>query len=199
MGRIRGFRRNQALTQTLRYRLSAFATLALLGAALPARAEVMLTPFYGKAFSGTLDSSRTTYGGAVGFLGGGVFGFEGEFSYVKDFSGEVPADTLASNNVQSLSGNLLVAVPAGQVRLYGAAGVSLLRPDLKTRQGFVVINDDKVGYNVGGGLILYFSSHVGLRGDLRFFQTFGNLEGGNAIDLGKLDYWRGVGGLTIKF
>lgn len=187
------------MTKTLRCRLSTLATVVLMGAALPARAEVMLTPFYGKAFSGTLDSSRTTYGGAVGFLGGGVFGFEGEFSYVKDFSGDVSSDALASNNVQSLSGNLLVAVPAGQVRLYGAGGVSLLRPDLKTREGFVVVNDDKVGFNVGGGLILYLGGHVGLRGDLRYFRSFGNLETGNAIDLGTLDYWRGVGGLTFKF
>ena len=190
-----------SLTKTLRC-FSAFATLALLGAAVPARAEVMLTPFYGKVFGGSFggstDSSRTTYGGALGFLGGGVFGFEGEFSYVKDFSTE-SADTLASNNVQSLSGNLLVAIPAGQVRVYGTAGVSLLRPDLKTREGFVVVNQDKVGYNVGGGLIVYLSDHFGLRGDLRYFRTFGNLEAGNAIDLGKLDYWRGVGGLTLKF
>lgn len=187
------------MTKILRCRLSALATLALLGAALPARAEVMLTPFYGRAFSGTLDSSRTTYGGAVGFLGGGVFGFEGEFSYVKDFSGDVPESTLASNKVQSLSGNLLVAIPASQVRIYGTGGVSLLRPDLKTREGFVVINEDKVGFNVGGGLILYLGGHVGLRGDLRYFRAFGNLEAGNAIDLGTLDYWRGVGGLTFKF
>jgi Outer membrane protein beta-barrel domain len=159
----------------------------------------MLTPFYGKAFGGSTDSSRTTYGGALGFLGGGVFGFEGEFAYIKDFSGDVPADALTSNNVQSLSGNLLIAIPAGQVRPYGAAGISLLRPELKSREGLVVINQDKVGYNVGGGLILYFGGHVGLRGDLRYFRTFGNLEAGNAIDLGTLDYWRGVGGLTIKF
>lgn len=187
------------MTKTLRSRLTTFATVAFLGAALPARAEVMLTPFYGAAFGGSTDASRTTYGGAVGFLGGGVFGFEGEFSYVKDFSSNVSSDVLASNNVEALSGNLLVAIPAGHLRLYGTAGVSLLRPDLKTRDGFVVVNDDKVGYNVGGGVILYFSGHFGLRGDFRFFQAFGNLESGTAIDLGKLDYWRGVGGLTIKF
>ena len=159
----------------------------------------MLTPFYGAAFSGTLDSSRTTYGGAVGFLGGGVFGFEGEFSYVKDFSGLVSSDLLESNNVQALSGNLLVAIPAGQVRLYGTGGFSLLRPDLKTRDGFVVVNDDKAGFNVGGGLILYLGGHVGLRGDLRYFRAFGAFETGTAIDLGTLNYWRGVGGLTFKF
>ena len=177
----------------------AVATLSVLGGALPARAEVLLTPFYGKAFGGSTDSSRTSYGGALGFLGGGVFGFEGEFSYVKDFAGDISSDALASNKVQSLSANLMVAVPAKQVRIYGTGGVSLLRPDLKTREGFVVVNDDKVGYNVGGGIILFFSDHLGLRGDIRYFRTFGDLEAGELVSLGKLDYWRGVGGLTLKF
>jgi len=177
----------------------ASVTGVLLVAAVPARAEIILTPFYGKAFGGSTDASRTTYGGAVGFLGGGVFGFEGEFGFVKDFAGDVPADTLASNTVQSLSANFMLAMPAGQVRLYGTGGVSLLRPDLKTREGFVVVNEDKVGYNVGGGIILFFSGHVGLRGDIRYFQTFGDLQSGELISIGKLDYWRGAGGLTFKF
>ncbi|MFI5183695.1 MAG: outer membrane beta-barrel protein [Vicinamibacteria bacterium] len=179
--------------------LIAGLTGVLLVAAVPARAEVILTPFYGKAFGGSTTSSRTTYGGALGFLGGGVFGFEGEFSYVKDFAGDVSSDTLASNTVQSLSANFMIAMPAGQVRVYGTAGASLLRPDLKTRDGFVVVNEDKFGYNLGGGIILYFSGHVGLRGDIRFFRTFGDLQAGELISVGKLDYWRGIGGLTFKF
>jgi hypothetical protein len=172
---------------------------ALFVAAVPARAEIILTPFYGKAFGGSTDSSRTTYGGALGFLGGGVFGFEGEFAYVKDFAGDAPADTLASNKVQSLSANFMIAMPAGQVRVYGTGGVSLIRPDLKTREGFVVVNEDKVGYNVGGGVILFFSDHAGLRGDIRFFRTFGDFQAGEVVSVGKLDYWRGVVGLTLKF
>lgn len=186
---------------SFRRSLRVFATVAFLGGALPARAEVLLTPFYGQAFGGSTDASRSTYGGALGFLGGGIFGFEGEFGYVKDFAGDGTSDVdvLASNKVQSLSANLMVAMPAGQVRVYGTGGVSLLRPDLKTRGGFVVVNEDKVGYNVGGGIMLFFSDHVGLRGDIRYYQTFGDLQAGELVSLGKLDYWRGVGGLTLKF
>jgi opacity protein-like surface antigen len=169
-------------------------------ASVPARAEVILTPFGGKAFSGSLDTSRTTYGGAIGFLGGGVFGFEGEFSYVKDFFGalEVP-ESVSSNKVQSLSGNLMVAVPAGSVRLYGSGGLSLLRPALTSRTGFIVVDEDKIGFNVGGGLLIFFSDHVGLRGDIRYFRTFGDLQSGDLVTLGALDYWRGTAGLTFKF
>jgi len=166
----------------------------------PAGAEVILTPFAGKAWGGTLDSSRTTYGGSIGFLGGGVFGFEGEFAYVKDFFGalEIP-DAVTSNKVQSLSGNMMVAIPAASVRLYGSGGLSLLRPALSSRTGFVVVDEDKIGFNVGGGLLLFFSQHVGLRGDLRYFRTFSDVQSGNQVTLGTLDYWRGIGGLTFKF
>ena len=165
-----------------------------------ARAEVILTPFLGKVFGGSTDTSRTTYGGAVGFLGGGVFGFEAEFGYVKDFfdAGSASA-VLQSNKLQSLSANLILTVPSGSLRPYATAGLSLLRPEVSGRVQFVDIKEDKGGYNVGGGLFLGLSDHAALRGDLRFFRTFGDLEPGAALSPGKLDYWRGVGGLTLRF
>ncbi len=185
----------------IRFKPVAFIVLVgCLVAAGSARAEVLLTPFAGKAFSGSLDSNRTTYGAGVAFLGGGVFGFEGEFSYVKDFFGalNVP-EAVDSNKVQSLSFDLMAALPTGSARLYGSGGLSLLRPALTSRSGFVVVDEDKVGFNVGGGLLVFLSDHVGLRGDLRYFRTFGELQSGDQVSLGKLDYWRGTGGLTFKF
>jgi opacity protein-like surface antigen len=177
----------------------AIAAVLLLASA-PARAEVLLTPFAGKAFSGSLDTSRTTYGGSLAFLGGGVLGFEAEFGYVKNFFGDLDiSEAVDSNSVQSLSANLMVSVPSGSLRPYGAAGLSLLRPALTGRSGFVVVDQDKVGYNIGGGLLILFSDHVGLRGDLRYFRTFGDISSGNEISLGPLDYWRGIGGLTFRF
>jgi len=180
--------------------LAVLISVASALASAPARAEVILTPFAGKAFSGSLDTSRTTYGGAIGFLGGGVFGFEGEFAYVKDFYGPLEgSEAVSSNKVQSLSGTLMVAVPAGSVRLYGSGGLSLLRPALTSRTGFVVVDEDKIGFNVGGGLFIFFSDHVGLRGDIRYFRTFGDVQSGEVVTLGTLDYWRGTAGLTFKF
>jgi opacity protein-like surface antigen len=187
----------------LMIRAKSVALVALvvgLVSASPARSEVLLTPFAGKAFSGSLDSNRTTYGAGIAFLGGGVFGFEGEFSYVKDFFGalDVP-QAVDSNRVQSLSFDLMAALPTGSTRLYGSGGVSLLRPALTSRTGFVVVDEDKLGFNVGGGLMVFLSERVGLRGDLRYFRTFGALQSGDQVTLGKLDYWRGTGGLTFKF
>ena len=165
-----------------------------------ARAEVILTPFLGGVFGGSTDTSHTTYGGAAGFLAGGLFGFEAEFGYVKDYFGTgATSGALQSNKLQSLSANFIVAVPSGSFRPYGTAGLSLLRPELIGRTEFVDIKEDKGGYNLGGGIFLGLGNHAALRGDLRYFRTFGDLDAGAALNPGTLDYWRGVGGLTFRF
>jgi hypothetical protein len=84
-------------------------------------------------------------------------------------------------------------------RPYGTAGISLLRPELTGRVDFVDIQQDKGGYNLGGGIFLGLGEHFALRGDLRYFRAFGDLEAGSNVNLGTLDYWRGVGGLTLRF
>ena len=53
-----------------RYR-AALAALFILGAE-SAHAEVLLTGFGGAAFGGVTDRTRGTYGGSLGFLGGGI-------------------------------------------------------------------------------------------------------------------------------
>jgi len=167
----------------------------------PARAEVILTPFAGEAFGGTTSSSETTYGAGLAFLGGGAFGFEGEFSYVTNFFGnlQTPGATVSSNNVQSISTDFMVAIPSRSLRFYASGGLSLLRPALTDQTGLVVLNSDKLGYNAGGGLMIFLSDHVGLRGDIRFFRAFGALESGEQVSLGSLDFWRGTGGLSFRF
>ena len=185
----------------LMHRRTLLAVVAVLFLASSARAEVILTPFIGSVFGGSTDPSHTTYGGAVGFLGGGLFGFEAEFGYVKDYFGPgTTAADFASNKLQSLSGNLILAFPSGPFRPYGTAGLGLLRPELTDRTGFVELKQDKFAYNIGGGIFLGLGDHLALRGDLRYFRAFNDLESGvTSVSLGSLDYWRGVGGLTIRF
>ena len=166
-----------------------------------ARAEVILTGFGGVTFGGATEQSQGTYGGGIGFLGGGVFGFEAEFAITPDFFGDqTTSASFADNSVQVLNGNLLLAFPVSKLRVYGTAGAGVLRPHLKDRSGFFELDSDKAGYNVGGGLILSLSDHLALRGDIRYFRTFGDVElVGQAINFGKLDFWRGTGGLMFKF
>ena len=176
------------------------AVVLLATTAAAARSEVILTGYYGSAFSGTMPSSQPTYGGAIGFLAGGWFGAETEYGYVKDFFGSTNANIgLTHNKVQSFSGNMLLGVPLGPVRPYAAAGVSLIGANLTGAAGVAGLENTTAGYNVGGGLFIWLGGHFGLRGDFRYFRTFGDIGKGTSLGLGTLDFWRGIGGLSLRF
>jgi hypothetical protein len=183
--------------------LAMSAVMAL--GATAARAEVMITPFAGVAFGGVTERSRATYGVALGFLGHGVVGFEAEFATTPDFFGNsTQGRVFTKNNVVTLMGSVLLAVPAGPVRVYGVAGAGLMKSRLEASAFLFDVNGTDFGINFGGGLIGYFGSHVGLRADLRYFRDLSDLNpSGEVVDfelkLGKVDYWRAVGGLTFKF
>jgi hypothetical protein len=185
-------------------RILAMSAVMLLGATT-ARAEVILTPFAGAAFGGVTERSRATYGVALGFLGNGVIGFEAEFATTPEFFGDsAHSGVFTKNDVVTLMGSVLLAVPAGPVRLYGAAGAGLMKSRLEAPDLLSDVNSTDFGINVGGGLIGYVGSHVGLRADIRYFRDLSDLNpSGDIVDfnlaLGKVDYWRAVGGLTFKF
>jgi len=79
-----------------------------------------------------------------------------------------------------------------------------LPDDLAAHAGRVIEADAKdVGWNVGGGVYLFPAKHLGIRGDLRRFQTgdvtwkeIGSL---GDLPLPKFDFWRATAGVTIKF
>jgi hypothetical protein len=173
--------------------------------ATTAGAEVMLTPFAGAAFGGVTDRTRPTYGLALGFLGQGVVGFEAEFATIPEFFGDsATAGAFTKNNVVTLMGSVLLAFPAGPVRVYGAAGAGLMKTRVQAADVLFDVSSSDFGINVGGGLIGYVGSHVGLRADIRYFRDLSDLHPtGDSTDfnlaLGKVDYWRAVGGLTFKF
>jgi hypothetical protein len=79
------------------------------------------------------------------------------------------------NTVITLMANIIVGIP---VQTASGAGI---RP-----------------YLTGGvGLMVFFGSHVGLRGDARYFRVFnGPLI--NNLNLGGLDFWRVSAGLVFR-
>jgi hypothetical protein len=179
---------------------SLLAAAVLASCAAPARGEILLTPYYGSAFGGTTTQNSPTYGGAVGFMAGGWLGAEGEYGYVKDFFGSGSTGAgLSQNKVQSLSASLLLGVNLGPVRPYGAAGLCLLGANLASQPGLASLDDTAAGYDVGGGLFIWLGKHVGLRGDARYFRTFEAVGTDSALGLEKLDFWRGIGGVTLRF
>jgi hypothetical protein len=183
--------------KTTRSLIAAALLVAVAGAA---HAEILLTPYYGTSFGGTSNENSPTYGGAVGFLAGGWLGAEAEYGYVKDFFGTSSAGAgLRQNEVQSISGSLLLGVNLGPLRPYLAVGLSYIGANLASQPGLAALDDAAAGYNAGGGLFIWLGKHVGLRGDVRYFRTFEAVGTDSALGLEKLDFWRGIGGLTLRF
>ena len=176
-----------------------------------ALAEGLIVPFYGANYGGNsgesigdaADAKKNSWGASFGWMGGGVFGVEADIGYSPDFYGK---NDVGGSSVLSLMGNLLVGVPFGGqkgfgIRPYGLVGLGILKSDLESFDEAVGLDDSETVFDFGGGVLLFFSSHFGIRGDVRYIRTltdigFGpiNLAGDNAID-----YTRGTIGVVFGF
>lgn len=184
--------------------LSAFACVTLLTAA-PARAQGFLSPMIGFDFGGDShcaeinDCEEKNLNVSVGFGAmGNVFGFEEEFAYAKDFFGSAP--TLDSS-VLTLMSNVMLVPNLGPFRPYVLAGVGLIKSHVElTPSSIINADNNHFGWDLGGGLMILFGDHVGVRGDVRYFHSFQDFEVlGFSLSSDKLDFGRASGGLVFKF
>lgn len=191
----------------MKLRLAAAAILAILilVPAAPARADVVLTPYVGSLFGGDLPDNKVSYGATASFMGGGIFGAEVGFNWTPQF---VPATSTHGDVRQaSLMGNLIVGIPignsdqAGHVRPYITGGAGLFRATQKESDFFDRINSNDFAVNFGGGIMAFFTEHIGLRADVRYFRTLTdtNPNGGVDFDLGDLNFWKWDVGTAFKF
>jgi opacity protein-like surface antigen len=129
---------------------------------------------------------------------GSVLGFEEEFAYAKDFFGTTPA---FDSSVFTLMSNLMLVPKTGPVRPYALAGLGLVKTHVEfTTASLLTVDDNHFGWDVGGGLMIVVADHVGVRGDLRYFHAFEDLEVlGFTLGDAKLDFGRLSGALVLKF
>ena len=78
-------------------------------------------------------------------------------------------------------------------------GLSVFGANMASQPGLAALDDTAAGFNVGGGLFIWLGKHLGLRGDARYFRTFAEVGADRPLGLEKLDFWRGIGGLTLRF
>ena len=193
---------------TVRRILSA-ATMALALIPATARADTLLVPFWGinfggdsgKNFSDAVDSSRYAYGARFTFMGGGVFGIEGDFGWSPDFFGKTDA---GGSSVFTGTGNLVIGIPFGGqhgfgVRPYGVVGLGVMKSSAEFEQ----VEETSLTWGFGGGLSIFFSTHYGMQFDFRYFRTFDDVE---LFDIqvvedqpGKLDFTRTSLGFVFRF
>jgi len=180
---------------------------AVLLAPRPAAAQGFVSPFIGWNFGGEAkclevagcEDHTTGFGVAFGTLGP-VFGFEEDFGYTKNFFGEAPT---YGSGMLTLMSNVIINAPIPVVRPYVLGGVGYMRAHLDPTISSIVFStgtaSDNFGWDFGGGLII--GGKVGVRGDLRFFKTFHDVEfaGLSLTSSEKLNFSRGSVALFVKF
>ncbi len=189
------------------------ATVALIWAPAQARADGYVSPWVaanaGAGFSNgniNFDNGRAGFGVNAGAMGGGIFGGEVDFGYSPSFFGTT--NDFGTNSVIDLMGNVIVGVPIGGtrgagVRPFVTAGLGLMRRQIDGGTVFNVSSStNDFGWNAGGGVMGFFSDHVGLRGDIRYLRTI------NASDVsvsqpfnfseGDFHFWRAAIGVVFR-
>ena len=172
------------------------AFLFTLGLAAPLRAQTYLAPNIGLPFGGdTRHDAKVSYGGTLTFAGD-VVGFTVDFAYLPDF---FAGTDLRDNDVTTLMGNLVLLTP-GHTRLYGSAGLGLLKSRVGSASDLFDVDTSQLGFNAGGGLLVA-PGPVGLQADVRYYRTLTHPEtpGGFDVDLGSLSFWRASVGLVFRF
>jgi hypothetical protein len=186
----------------------------LLSALAPgaARADGLIVPFVGVNFGGdsgtelldAADARQLNWGASFAWMGAGVIGVEGDIGYSPDFFGKTD---VGGSSMLTLSGNLLLGVPFGGqagfgVRPYGLVGVGMVRPDGDAFAGEEVFGENRLSWDFGGGLFVFFGTHAGIRADVRYFRTFEavdffDIEANDSV--GNLDFTRGSLGFVLRF
>ena len=192
----------------LRVVIAAILTLFVLAPAAPARADVVLTPYVGSLFGGDLSGNTASFGANAAFMGGGIFGAELGFNYAPEFvKASVNNDDIAQ---MSLMGNLIVGIPIGgsdqpgHLRPYLTGGAGLFRVSSAESQFFDSVSSNDFALNFGGGVMAFFTEHVGVRFDVRYFRTLTDDDPQSGIDdinfeLGDLNFWKWDVGAAFKF
>jgi len=179
------------------------ATVIALTSASPARADGFVTPYIGFNFGGDVanclslsncQEKRTNFGVTVGSTHS-IFGIEADFGYAPQFFGKSSGQ---SNSVFHFMTDFIVLVPAGPIQPYGFIGLGLIRPHATFDLASLSLSQNAFGYDLGGGLNLYFAKKAGLHGELRHLRTFEDVTLG-VFSSDKLDFWRASAGLTFKF
>ena len=188
-------------------------TALMLLPASNAAADWLFTPFLGGTFAPQIpivnleQSAGTTkivVGGSTALLSDGVFGVEGDFGYSPRFFERSSQFLNAGSNVTTLLGNVVVALPLSvtreSLRPYAVGGIGLIHA---AAAALVVqeldIDRNLLGYDLGGGAIGMFDPNVGVRFDLRRFQTVHELENQLKQQSAHLSFWRATVGVTIRY
>jgi opacity protein-like surface antigen len=98
-------------------------------------------------------------------------------------------------------GDVLIGPQIGPAQPYFAAGLGLIKTNIDFDLGSLVEPDNNhFGWNIGGGLMIFPAEHFGVRGDIRYFHAFQDLDVlGLPLGNTKLDFGRASGAVVFRF
>jgi hypothetical protein len=183
-------------------------TFLFVSAAHMSAAQGFVSPFVDTTLtspSATGSSSKPGFGVAIGNIGK-IVGAETEIGYQPEVIDNT-ANALQKSRVITFSGNTLIGPTIGRIKAYGAVGVGDLYLNVTRLSSLVIPNPSSIStnyftVNVGGGVMGFFTTHLGVRADLRYFRAYGfkvtDLQtAGLALD--RFDFWRASIGFAAKF
>jgi len=131
---------------------------------------------------------------------GTVFGIEEDIGFAKNF---LPSRW--DNSVFSVMTNLVVGVGVGPVQPYVLGGLGLIRSHVSVNVLCAAADrgpfsaNNSLGYDLGGGVRLSATPHIGIRGDLRHLHTLQDVNFPDIFAGQHLGFNRVSIGLSLKF
>jgi hypothetical protein len=177
-----------------------------------AAAEWHLVPSVGLTFKGktslidleqATDDVHRNIGGTVTLLGEGILGVEGVFVYTPGFF-QSTDDLVTSSRTIAFMGNAVLTTPRRWteygLRPFVSGGLGLLRTSVQDVGDIFSTDNNVAAFNIGGGAVGFFSPHVGVRFDLRYYANLHPTEDGKPTAFGPVhvSYMTTSVGLVIR-
>ena len=189
-------------------RTTAFCTaLTVFTLCLPAvsSAQGFISPLIGYDFGDDstcpqirgCEEKNLNIGVGIGTLGP-IIGFELDISYARDFFGSAPG---YSSSVLTAMSNIIIGPRLGPVQPYATGGLGLIKSNVSADPDVLLGGgNNSLGWDIGGGVMIFFTDNFGVRGDIRHFHSFQDLEIlGFPISQTKLDFGRASASLVFRF
>ena len=115
----------------------------------------------------------------------------------RDFFGDTPG---VDSSVLTLMFNVIVGPKIGPVRPFVLGGLGIIKSRVEFDARSLLDTGNEFGYNLGGGIMLMFGDHIGVRGDIRRFKSLSETDIlGFSLAEVKLGFNRASAGVVLGF
>jgi hypothetical protein len=176
-------------------------------------ADSQIRPFIGSTFHGDtsfVDLEHAAPGqnlvvGVSWVTLGDVFGFDAELADAPGFFQSGNRHLVLSSRVTTVTGNVIISAPRRfteyTLRPYFVAGGGLMRVRIDDSLDALPVSRVLPAFDVGGGVMTFFTNHVGVSGEMRRFQNLYRQSEENGLTFGneRLSFWRATVAFVYRY